>query len=61
VKVGFGPAWKQIAEGLRLSHHPRVIRRVFSFFVLWFRIMGSRVKRWMKSKLSRPVQSQAGK
>jgi glycosyltransferase involved in cell wall biosynthesis len=31
------------------------IRRVFSFLVLWLRIMGSRLKRWMKSKLDTPV------
>jgi glycosyltransferase involved in cell wall biosynthesis len=58
VKVGFAPAWRQILEALRLCHSPRVIRKIFSFLVLWFRIMGSRLKRWMKSKLDTPVQSQ---
>jgi hypothetical protein len=52
VKVGFAPAWRQIVEALRLCHSPRVIRKIFSFLVLWFRIMGSRLKRWVKSKLS---------
>jgi glycosyltransferase involved in cell wall biosynthesis len=51
VKVGFAPAWRQIVEALRLSHNRRVIRKIFSFFVLWFRIMGSRLKRWLKCKL----------
>jgi glycosyltransferase involved in cell wall biosynthesis len=61
VKVGFDPARKQMFEALRLSHNPRIIRRVFSFLVLWLRIMGSRLKRWMKSKLNTSVQSQASK
>jgi glycosyltransferase involved in cell wall biosynthesis len=61
VKVGFAPAWRQIVEALRLCHSPRVIRKIFSFLVLWFRIMGSRLKRWMKSKLDTPVQSQTCK
>jgi len=50
VKVGFAPAWRQILEALRLSHNRRVVRKIFSFLVLWFRIMGSRLKRWLKSK-----------
>jgi glycosyltransferase involved in cell wall biosynthesis len=48
VTVGFAPAWRQIVEVLRLCHSPRVIRKIVSFLVLWFRIMGSRLKRWMK-------------
>jgi glycosyltransferase involved in cell wall biosynthesis len=61
VKAGFTPAWRQIVEALRLCHKPRIIRMVFSFLVLWLRIMGSRLKRWMKSKLNTSVQSQASK
>jgi glycosyltransferase involved in cell wall biosynthesis len=61
VKVGFAPAWRQILEALRLCHSPRVIRKIFSFLVLWFRIKGSRLKRWMKSKLDTPVQRQTCK
>jgi glycosyltransferase involved in cell wall biosynthesis len=61
VKVGFAPAWQQIVEALRLSHDRRVIRKIFSFFVLWFRILGSRIKRWIKSKLNTSVQNQASK
>jgi glycosyltransferase involved in cell wall biosynthesis len=61
VKVGFAPAWRQIVEALRLSHNRRVVRKIFSFFVLWLRIMGSRLKRWLKSKLDAPVQSQTCK
>ena len=52
VQSGFRPAWKQILAALRLSRSPRVIWQICSFFVLWFRIIGSRVKRRMKSKLS---------
>jgi glycosyltransferase involved in cell wall biosynthesis len=55
VKVGFAPAWRQLVEVLRLSRNRRVIRKVFSFLALWFRIMGSRLKRWIKSKLVTPV------
>ena len=61
VKVGFAPAWRQIIEALRLCHNWRIIRRVFSFLVLCFRVMGSRLKRWMKSKLDMPVHRQACK
>jgi glycosyltransferase involved in cell wall biosynthesis len=50
VKVGFAPASRQILEALRLSHNRRVVWKIFSFLVLWFRIMGSRTKRWLKSK-----------
>ena len=59
VKVGFSPAWRQIVEALRLRHSPRITRMFFSFLVLWFRTMGSRLKRWMKSKLKPSVQNQA--
>jgi len=61
VKVGFVPAWRQIVEALRLSHNRRVIGKIFSFLVLWLRIMGSRLKRWVKSKLNTSVQRQASK
>jgi glycosyltransferase involved in cell wall biosynthesis len=61
VKVGFAPAWRQIVEALRLSHNRRVVRKIFSFFVLWFRIMGSRLKRWIRSKLNTSVQNQTCK
>ena len=61
VKVGFAPAWRQIVEALRLSLNRRVIGKIFSFLVLWLRIMGSRLKRSMKSKLNTPVQSQTCK
>ena len=61
VQAGFRPAWRQIVGALRLCHSPRMIRAVFSFLILWLRIVGSRLKRWMKSKLDTPVQSQAGK
>ena len=57
VKAGFAPAWRQIVLALRLSYNRRVIRMVFSFFVLWLRIMGSRLKRWMISKFHTSVQS----
>jgi len=57
VKVGFAPAWRQIIEALRLCHNPRIIRSVFSFLVLWLRIMGSRLKRWIKSQPNTSVQS----
>src|SRR5438067_1708765 len=61
VKVGFAPAWRQIVEALRLSLNRRVIGKIFSFLVLWLRIMGSRLKRWVKSKLNTSVQRQASK
>jgi glycosyltransferase involved in cell wall biosynthesis len=61
VKVGFAPAWRQIVEALRLSHNPRVIGKIFSFLVLSLRIIGSRVKRWMRSKLNTSVQGQGSK
>ena len=50
VEAGSIPAWRQVAEALRLSHSPRVIRKILSFLLLWFRIMGLRLKHWMKSK-----------
>src|SRR5262249_42606396 len=49
VKSGFRPAWKHIVGALRLSHGPRVAWEICSFFVLWFRIIGSQVKRRVKS------------
>ena len=52
VKVGFAPAWQQIVEALQLSYSPRVIWEICSFFVLWFRIMASQVKRRIKSKFN---------
>jgi len=61
VKVGFAPACRQIVEALRLSHSPRVIRKIGSFLVLCFRITGSRLKRWMSSKLNISIESEASK
>jgi glycosyltransferase involved in cell wall biosynthesis len=61
VKVGFSPAWRQIIEALRLSRNRHVVRKIFSFLILCFRIIGSRVKRWLKSRLDTPVQRQASK
>ena len=61
VEAGFSSAWKQILEALRLCHSPRIIWRFFSFLILWLRIMGSRLERWMRSKLNTLVQSQASK
>jgi glycosyltransferase involved in cell wall biosynthesis len=54
VTVGFRPAWKQTLGALRLSHSRRIIWQIFLFFVLWFRIIGSRVKRRLKSKANLP-------
>lgn len=48
-------------EALHLCHNRHIIRRVFSFLVLWLRIAGSRLKRWMKSKLNTSGQSEASK
>jgi glycosyltransferase involved in cell wall biosynthesis len=61
VQARFTPAWRQIVEALRLCHNRRIIRKICSFLVLWLRIMGSRFKRWMKSKLHTPVHSQTYK
>jgi hypothetical protein len=52
VESGFRSAWKQILRALRLSHSPRVIWQICSFFVLWFRIIASRAKRQIKSKFN---------
>jgi glycosyltransferase involved in cell wall biosynthesis len=52
VESGFRPGWKQILKALRLSHSPRVIWQICSFFVLWFRIIASRLKRRIKSKFN---------
>ena len=57
VESGFRPAWKQILRALRLSRSPRVIWQICSFFVLWFRIIASRVKRWIKSTLTASAHS----
>ena len=57
VESGFRPAWEQILKALRLSHSPRVIWQICSFFVLWFRIIASRVKRRIKSKFNAPRHS----
>ena len=57
VETGFRPAWKQILGALRLCHDRRVIWQISSFFVLWFRIIGSRLKRRMKSKSNAPIHS----
>ena len=57
VEVGFRPAWKQILGALRLSHSRRIIWQISSFFVLWFRIIGSRLKRRMKPKANAPGHS----
>jgi glycosyltransferase involved in cell wall biosynthesis len=51
LKSGFRPAWRQILEALHLSHSPRVIWQICSFFVLWFRIIASRLKHSVRSKL----------
>jgi glycosyltransferase involved in cell wall biosynthesis len=47
VESGFCPAWKQIRSALRLSHSPHTIWRICSFFALYFRIIASRLKRWV--------------
>jgi glycosyltransferase involved in cell wall biosynthesis len=57
VEVGFRPAWKQILEALRLSHSQRIISQISSFFLLWFRIIGSRLKRRLKPKPNAPGHS----
>ena len=57
VESGFRAAWEQILKALRLSHSPRVIWQICSFFVLWFRIIASRVKRRIKSKFNGPGHS----
>jgi glycosyltransferase involved in cell wall biosynthesis len=56
VQAGFTPAWRQIVEALRLSHSPRIIGRVFSFFVLSIRIMESRLRRWIRLKFDTAIQ-----
>jgi glycosyltransferase involved in cell wall biosynthesis len=57
VEAGFRPALKQILEALRLCRRWRVIRQISSFFVLWFRIIASRLKHRMKSKNNAPGRS----
>jgi hypothetical protein len=44
VEAGFRPAWKQILGALRLCHSPRVVWNVCWFFILWLRIVASRLK-----------------
>jgi hypothetical protein len=61
VTVGFVPAWRMIFEALRLSCNRHVVRMIFSFIVLWFRIIGSQLRRWMRSKLRTSVQTEASK
>jgi glycosyltransferase involved in cell wall biosynthesis len=56
VQSGFTPAWKQIVEALRLSQSPRIVGRVFSVFVLWLRIVESRLRRWIRLKFDTAVQ-----
>jgi hypothetical protein len=55
-QTGFHPAWKQILEALHLCHSRRIIWSVSSFFVLWFRIIASRLKRRFLSISSRTSQ-----
>jgi glycosyltransferase involved in cell wall biosynthesis len=50
VGAEFRPAWKQVVEALRLCRSRRIIWQISSFFVLWFRIIASRLKRRMKFK-----------
>src|SRR5436305_9144056 len=57
VETGFPSAWKQIVEALRLCRSRRVIWQISSFLVLWFRIIGSRLKRRIKSKANAPGRS----
>ena len=57
VKSGFRAAWKQILRALRLSRSPRVLWKICSFFVLWFRIIASRFKRRIKSKFNASGQA----
>jgi glycosyltransferase involved in cell wall biosynthesis len=57
VKGHFRSACKQIFEALCLCHNRRIIQKVFSFFVLWFRIIASRIKRRVKSKFCAPIHS----
>jgi len=56
VKAGFRPACEQLLEALRLSRSPRITLQISSFFVLWFRIIASRLKRRMKSKLNTRIR-----
>jgi len=54
VEAEFRPAWKQVIEAVRLCRSRRIIWQISSFFVLWFRIIASRLKRRMKSKSNVP-------
>ena len=54
VEGEFRPAWKQVVEALRLCRSRRIIWQISSYFVLWLRIIASRLKRRMKSKSNVP-------
>jgi glycosyltransferase involved in cell wall biosynthesis len=56
-EAGFRAACKQIIEALRLCRSPRIIWQICSFFIFWFRIIASRVKRRMKSKSNAAIHS----
>ena len=55
VTVGFVPAWRQIVQILRLCHSPVVIWQICSLFLLWFRIIASRLKRRAVFKPKNPL------
>lgn len=57
VENGFGPAWKHMLGAVRLSHSPRLMWEICSFFILWFRIVASRVKRRIKFAFNAPDHS----
>jgi glycosyltransferase involved in cell wall biosynthesis len=57
LESGFRPAWKQILRALRLSRSPHIIWKICSFFLLWFRIIASRVKRRINSKFTGAAHS----
>ena len=61
LQTDFRPAWEQILGALRLCYNRRIIWQISSFFVFWFRITASQVKRRMKSKVNAPIQGQARK
>src|SRR5438128_4923304 len=54
VEGEFRPAWKQVVEALHLCRSRRIIWQISSYFVLWLRIIASRLKRRMKSKSNVP-------
>jgi len=57
VEAGFRPAWKRILEVLRLCHSRRITWQIFSFLLLWFRIIASRLKRRIKPKSNASIHS----